>query len=312
MADFSMFFAISGRIEAEGVTAMDWLRSVNPSLILFGLCAFLFLLAVGGGFALYQEAWYFQIPFGVINGFMVFLGFTVLHDACHFSFSRRRWMNELIMILAWPMFVFSPFLFRRIHLEHHAKTNQGDSDPDHFTASPKLWKRLMKSFFLIFYYHVFAFQHFKHPRWRRHLILSAFGPIFLIYLALITAFAKPLILTWLIPNVIGIGILSYVNTAWPHHPARETSRYRNTRNTFVPWWIQALMFNQNMHLVHHLRPSLPWYRYPEFYKAHQLEIARNSGQGLFYTQRKEYYELQPLWLRHYKEIVAKLLIGEWR
>jgi fatty acid desaturase len=84
-----------------------------------------------------------------------------------------------------------------------------------------------------------------------------------------------------------------VNTAWPHHPARDASRYRNTRNTYLPWFGQLLLFNQNLHLVHHLKPNLPWYKYPEYLAQHEYELRRQGSQTIQYTSRARPYEPLP-------------------
>ena len=38
-----------------------------------------------------------------------------------------------------------------------------------------------------------------------------------------------------------------------------------------------LFLNNNLHAVHHARPTLPWYRLPAFYSAHQEHFLRRNG-----------------------------------
>ena len=51
----------------------------------------------------------------------------------------------------------------------------------------------------------------------------------------------------------------------PHHGLEDTqseNRYRATRNRVgLEWLFTPLMLSQNYHLVHHLHPSVPFYRY---------------------------------------------------
>lgn len=289
---------------------MDWLKSLNPTLLLFGAIAFVFLANLAGSFAV-DQTWYFHLPFFCVQAFLVFIGFTVIHDASHFSVSRKRWINNATMLFIWPMFVFNPFFFRRIHLEHHARTNDGKMDPDHFTASPRLAGRIIRSFFLIFYYHYYALKHFKHPRWRRHTLLSMSGPVFLIVLALTTPFPSTFLVAWLLPLFFSVGLLAYVNTAWPHHPARETATYRNTRNTYLPWSLQLLMLNQNLHLVHHLKPNLPWYKYPDYLARHEAELMRQGAQTIQYTHRRRPYEPFPELLTDWAQQAKSVLQSYW-
>ena len=51
----------------------------------------------------------------------------------------------------------------------------------------------------------------------------------------------------------------------PHHGLEDTqseNRYRATRNRVgMEWLLTPLLLSQNYHLVHHLHPSIPFYRY---------------------------------------------------
>jgi fatty acid desaturase len=42
-----------------------------------------------------------------------------------------------------------------------------------------------------------------------------------------------------------------------------------------------LFLYNNLHVVHHDRPGLPWYRIPAFYRAHRAAIVAANG-GLVY------------------------------
>lgn len=46
----------------------------------------------------------------------------------------------------------------------------------------------------------------------------------------------------------------------PHHDHKETSRYINTRIVATPCG-NALLLGQGYHLIHHMMPGIPWYRY---------------------------------------------------
>ena len=65
---------------------------------------------------------------------------------------------------------------------------------------------------------------------------------------------------WIIPARLTFLYLA-VFFAWlPHFPYEHTDRFRNTRITLFPGstW---LLLQQDRHLIHHLYPSIPWYRY---------------------------------------------------
>src|ERR1700736_2328421 len=71
-----------------------------------------------------------------LNAIAMFVMFTVLHDASHYSISSRRWVNGVFgraaMLFVSPLIAFPAFGF--IHIEHHRHTNDDDNDPDHFAS----------------------------------------------------------------------------------------------------------------------------------------------------------------------------------
>ena len=71
-----------------------------------------------------------------LNAVAIFVMFTVLHDAAHYSISSRRWVNgafgRAAMLFVSPLISFPGWGF--IHIEHHRHTNDDDHDPDHFAS----------------------------------------------------------------------------------------------------------------------------------------------------------------------------------
>ena len=72
----------------------------------------------------------------------IFVLFTVLHDASHYSISSHRWVNvafgRVAMFFVSPLISFKSFAF--IHIEHHRNTNDDENDPDHFVSGAPLWQ----------------------------------------------------------------------------------------------------------------------------------------------------------------------------
>jgi fatty acid desaturase len=71
-----------------------------------------------------------------------FVMFTMLHDATHYSISRRRWVNGLFGRLAMP-FVASYASYPMIgyiHIEHHRNSNEDDTDPDTYASHGPWWQ----------------------------------------------------------------------------------------------------------------------------------------------------------------------------
>jgi len=70
----------------------------------------------------------------------------------------------------------------------------------------------------------------------------------------------PVMVLWIIPARLTFLYLAIFFAWLPHFPYEHTDRFRNTRITLFPGstWI---LLQQDRHLIHHLYPSIPWYRY---------------------------------------------------
>src|SRR6476620_4275100 len=77
-----------------------------------------------------------------LNAVAIFVMFTVLHDASHYSISSRRWVNGVFgraaMLFVSSSISFGAFGF--IHIEHHRHSNDDDHDPDTFASHGKWWQ----------------------------------------------------------------------------------------------------------------------------------------------------------------------------
>jgi len=74
-----------------------------------------------------------------------------------------------------------------------------------------------------------------------------------------------LLVLWFIPWWIGQSVMLTLFTWTPHHDHSETGRYRNTRVSVWPAG-NALLLGQGYHLIHHMIPSVPWYRYESTFR----------------------------------------------
>ena len=69
---------------------------------------------------------------------------------------------------------------------------------------------------------------------------------------------------WFLPTRLGVLALNIFFQWLPHHPFDQTERYLNTRASL---WAGGtfLLLQQNLHLVHHLWPSVPFYNYARLF-----------------------------------------------
>ena len=133
---------------------------MNPTVAVWtgAMTVFLALLAVG--MFLPHPGYGMLVPLSVAQSVMIFVLYIVIHDAAHRTASKNRRLNDLMMFVCGVVFLFDPCLYRRLHLTHHAHTNE-DADPDHFTASPYLFMRWAKSFLIAGSYYLYALKRFK-------------------------------------------------------------------------------------------------------------------------------------------------------
>ncbi len=206
-----------------------------------------------------------------INVLLGYLVFTPLHDASHGSIAGRvaglKLPEKLIGWLAGSL-LWAPFpAFQPLHLRHHSHTNDPVEDPDHWVATRNPLLLIFRSLTIMFsYYYQFLARPDVQKRKRLPgLIVNVLG---MLAAFLITAWffgpAYPVLL-WFVPSVLSLAILAIVFDWIPHQPHQSRERYRDTRVILFPG-LQTLLLGQNLHLVHHLYPTVPFYRYGQAFR----------------------------------------------
>ena len=204
-----------------------------------------------------------------LNAVAIFVMFTVLHDASHYSISSRRWVNagfgRAAMLFVSPLIAFRAWGF--IHIEHHRHTNDDEHDPDHFASHGRWWQLPIRFAMMDAPYLGFYFRNLRRRPRAEVAETAALMAISVAVLAttVITGSFWLLLVIYLIPERIALIVLAWWFDWLPHHGLEDTqteNRYRATRNRVgMEWLLTPLMLSQNYHLVHHLHPSVPFYRY---------------------------------------------------
>jgi beta-carotene hydroxylase len=222
--------------------------------------------------------------------------YTLVHESIHGNlapgFARLRWLNTLVgwvgalgLCHNWPMML-------RGHALHHAHTNT-DQDPD-IHVKGTLGQLLAK--WLVFVpisllppivlKVVAPAQYRKLERiLRGGEMLQASAVSVCLLLLLAAAVPTGHGLDWLfllfIPSRVAALILQVCFSWLPHYPFDRTERYLNTR---ISIWSggTVLLLQQNLHLMHHLWPSVPFYNYARLYRRlRPVLVAKGSPiQGL--------------------------------
>jgi fatty acid desaturase len=220
---------------------------------------------------------------------------SLQHEVLHGHPTRSRLLNE-ILVFPTPTF-WMPFArYRDTHLAHHNDLHLTCpvQDPESYYMLPDDWAHLpgIKRQLYIF----------NHTLMGRMLIGPAVGIIrfwsaeakdmFAGNVATIKAwgwFALSAALT--VGFVIWCGMplwQYYLCIAYPgislalirsycEHQAAEEVDHRTIIVEASPFW-SLLFLNNNLHVAHHTRPSLAWYKLPAFYAAEKSHlIAKNNG-----------------------------------
>jgi len=262
----------------ERVPLVAW-----PTVALYVATLGLFALEMYGALAANWSPWV-TIPMGAA---VTFLMFSVLHESTHHATSTDTRFNNALGYLSVP-FV-APYasyrLLRFIHIEHHRNTNEPKSvDPDAWTSEGPWWQLPFRWMTIEAWYFVFYVRRIS-QRPRREVVgtvATAVG-VFAAFAGLIIAgFGAELVVVFLIPQRIGMGILAWWFDYLPHHGLPFTQRQDKYRATRVrvggEWWATPLFVYQNYHLVHHLHPSVPFYRYVRAWRRNeQAYLDRNAA-----------------------------------
>ncbi len=218
----------------------------------------------------------------VINSISGYVMFTPAHESIHRAAAQKSEHNDLILSIA--TFVAVPFgkgkLFRIMHMHHHRFANDPEKDPDHWMAS-SLWTMPLWGFWPFIY----LINYMRHPEKlpnvemaeiRRELIVAG--------IALTALFIwQPYVtlMLWLIPSYFSFFLMCLVFMVLPHYP--HTGRQDVDPNTTSlmrmgkEWLLTPILMYQNYHLVHHLYPTVPFYRYGKVWKAREAYHRKHSG-----------------------------------
>lgn len=216
----------------------------------------------------------------VICTYLAYASFTIVHDAGHGSiFASTSRFKPLEAAIGWiasiSLLVTSFRFFQLIHDRHHAHTNNPDLDPDHIWADDNLLQLLASIYFIPIQYYIKLFTVYKNDPVCRQSYFSTFGYLVLVHgsllLLAVSGFGLEVICFAYIPMLLALFALVFFFDYVPHHPHQSTHAFHNTR-IYPSKIINLLLLGQNYHLVHHLYPKVPWYRYQRAYQLVKTEL----------------------------------------
>lgn len=201
----------------------------------------------------------------VVNSICLYMLFTPAHESMHRNASANSRLNEWVMYVA--TFIVIPFgsgqLMRFMHMQHHRFTNQED-DPDHFLSS-HFYLMPLWGLWPFLYLYQYARNPGKYPSISVRSQVREFTIGFGVIIALFVIEPIGMLYLWLIPIYCGFFLMCVVFMVLPHYPATVRADEDVYKATLIrqgwEWLLTPLLMYQNYHLLHHLYPTIPFYRY---------------------------------------------------
>lgn len=222
-----------------------------------------------------------------INTVVVYLAFTPMHEAAHGNVAGRhkswRWVDGAVGWVCSTMFAAPYPAFRVIHLRHHGTTNDLHEDPDAWVAGSNPLSIFARCFSMLFHYYASILagpirrtKAGAEVRTVSVLTLAVFG---LITAGLIAAgLGWHALALWWGPALVASGVLAFFFDWLPHYPHTQRGRYVDTRAIVAPRVVGWALLQQNLHLVHHLYPRVPFYAYGQVFVVMRGSIERGGSE----------------------------------
>jgi beta-carotene hydroxylase len=269
----------STAVESEAARALSppvaW-----PTLVLTGILVLLHAGMLVSGLIGAVGPFWLTLPLGVA----AYLAYTPAHEAIHRNIVRSRrfdpvnraigWWAGLAAGMTWPLLL-------RTHLAHHAHTNEA-RDPDRFVHGP-LWRLFAMAALSVLTNlvplpvwrlvyganppalgYLDAWRVMKPGEWRQHQI--AHGLMCLgVWSAVALGHAAEVFALYVLPATIGRLLMGIFLSWLPHRPHATGDRYQ-TASLRRGRLLALASVGQSLHLIHHLWPRVPFYRYAQLYR----------------------------------------------
>lgn len=242
-------------------------------------------------------------------GILAALHSSLSHEVLHGHPFRHRFLNEALMFL--PLTLFIPYgRFRDTHLAHHQDERLTDpyDDPETNFQDPAAWSqmcRLRRGILQgnntllgrVLIGPLLGQISFMAADWRlarhgdrgvvRDWLLHGIGAAVVIWIVALTA--TPV---WAMGLGAYLGLSLLKIRTFLEHRAHEDCHGRTVvieDRGPLSW----LFLNNNLHIVHHLHPGVPWHALPRLYRENRDSFLR-ANQGYLY--------------RHYGQILWRYLL----
>ena len=290
----------------ERVPSLAW-----PTVALYVGTLGLFALEMYGVFVAGWSHWV-TVPMGTA---VTFLMFSVSHESTHHAISTNTKLNNFFGHISIPFFVLWALfpLLKFIHIEHHRNTNESKTiDPDAWCEEGPAWQLPLRWITIDLWYLVFYLRRIRSRPLRESVSSVTWLLIVMGAFAGVTAagYGAELLWAYLIPQRLGILVLAWWFDYLPHNGLEATQRedkYRATRvRVGAEGVLTPLFVYQNYHLVHHLHPSVPFYRYVRAWRRNERAyLDRNAAISTWFGR-----SLSPSEYRAWRRITDQYEAGD--
>jgi fatty acid desaturase len=225
---------------------------------------------------------------------------SLQHETIHGHPTDKRWLNSLIG--AWPLALWLPYEdYRRTHLTHHRDERLTDplDDPESFYWRPEDWaalggfgRRLVRLQSTLLGRMLIGPAWAAGKVWKREIARIAGGDRRALHDVAQHVVAAAIVLFWVIAVCkmpIGEYVLCFAYAGTSLAMVRSFAEHRAAspieRRTAIvedSWLLGPLFLFNNLHLAHHLRPTIPWYALPRWYAMNRDALIERNG-GLLYV-----------------------------
>jgi fatty acid desaturase len=229
-----------------------------------------------------------------IGAYFAALHVSLQHEALHGHPTRYRWINEALVFFTPTLWL--PYgRYRDTHLKHHNDIDLTDPtrDPESYYLLPDDWAaagRLKRMIYCtnqtlagrmligpavsIFQFWTEEWRHILHGDAYRLREWALFGISVAVTVGFVTQIAG--MAFWKYYLLIAYpGLSLSLVRSYCEHRASERPEHRTIIVEASWFWSFLFLFN-NLHVAHHTRPAMPWYRLPAFYRANRKALLENN------------------------------------
>lgn len=280
----------------QGLTTADLMRAIPPACFerhlgraLLGIASSATVAILVYGALILNPFWWLLPPLWFVAGTTAWGFYVIGHDCGHGSFSSSRRLNYFVGHLMLTPFLYPFHSWRILHNRHHANTNSLENDIDWrplpmgvYRKLPWLQRDVYRLIRTVFWWagtlhqwgtRAFDLSQYPTDRDRRHvrfsiLMVVLFASIFfpaLVY----TAGPWGLIKYWFVPWLVAHGWFATITLTHHTHPevpyldqrhwSFATANLTATIYCRYPRWTEFLGHDINVHIPHHIAPSIPFY-----------------------------------------------------